>query len=127
MLSVSELILSSYQLATQQQFAITQAWVQGSHRLGGALSKSGLHTSIQRVGRLDAVLRCMEEELISEVLSDEIRPWVAEPLGSLSEIWIGQVYEIIRLSKDRKLIADSSFLKALAHDFRLLRITMEKH
>lgn len=127
MSSVSELILSSYQLAAQQQASITQAWIQGSHRLGGALSNSGLHIAIQRVGRLDAVLRCMEEELVGEGLSDAIRPWIAEPLGALSEIWVGQVYEIIRLSKERKLVPDSSFLTTLAHDFRLLRITIEKH
>lgn len=127
MLSVSELILSAYQLAAIQQGTVTQAWITGSHRLGGALSGSLLQVSIQRTGRLDSVLRCMEDESISAALSDDIRPWVAEPLASLSETWVGQVYEIIRLTKERKLIADSPLLEALAHDFRLLRVPMEKH
>lgn len=127
MLSVSELILSGYQLAATQQRAVTEAWTTGSIRLGGALPGSLLLVSIQRTGRLDAVLRCMEDEFISAVLSDDIRPWIAEPLSSLSETWIGQVYEIIRLTKERKLIADSDVLEALAHDFRLLRVPMEKH
>ncbi|WP_175656543.1 hypothetical protein [Burkholderia ambifaria] len=60
-------------------------------------------------------------------MREEVRPWVADPLASLSEIWIGQVYEIVRLTLERKLIADSDFCQALAHDFRLLRISMEKH
>lgn len=127
MLSVSELILSGYQLAAKQQEAVTQSWVTGSHRLGGALPGSLLSVSIQRTGRLDAVLRCMEDEYTSVALREEIRPWVAEPLASLSEMWIGQVYEIVRLARERKLIADSDFFEALAHDFRLLRVPMEKH
>lgn len=127
MLSVSELILSGYQLASKQQEAVTQSWVTGSHRLGSALPGSLLIVSIQRAGRLDTVLRCMEDEYTSVALREEIRPWVAESLASLSEMWIGQVYEIVRLTRERKLIADSDFLEALAHDFRLLRIPMEKH
>lgn len=127
MLSVSELVLSSYQLALKQQEAVTHAWVTGSHRLGGTLPGSFLSVSIQRAGRLDAVLRCMEDEFASADLCEEVRQWATEPLESLSEIWIGQVYEIVRLAMERKLIADSDLFKALAHDFRLLRISIEKH
>ncbi len=127
MLSVSELILSGYQLALNQQEAVTQSWVMGSHKLGSKLPGSLLCVSVQRAGRLDAVLRCMEDEHTSAALREEIRPWIAEPLTSLSEMWIGQVYEILRLTLERKLIADSDFFEALAHDFRLLRIPMEKH
>lgn len=127
MLSVSELVLSGYQLALKQQEAVNQAWVTGSHRLGHRLPGSLLSVSIQRAGRLDAVLRCMEDEFASAALHEEIRLWATESLVSLSEIWIGQVYEIARLALERKLIADSDLFKALAHDFRLLRISMEKH
>lgn len=125
--SVSELVLSGYQLALKQQETVNQAWVTGSHRLGGALPGSLLSVSIQRAGRLDAVLRCMEDEFASAALREETRQWATEPLASLSEIWIGQVYEIARLALERKLIADSDLFKELAHDFRLLRISMEKH
>lgn len=69
----------------------------------------------------------MEDEYTSVALREEIRPWVAEPLASLSEMWIGQVYEIVRLARERKLIAENDFFEALAHDFRLLRVPMEKH
>ncbi|TKR53273.1 hypothetical protein D7I39_21750 [Allopusillimonas ginsengisoli] len=126
-MSVAELFLSGYQLAIKQQEAVTQSWVTGSHRLGGTLPSSLLNVSIQRAGRLDAVLRCMEDEYTSVAMREEIRPWVAEPLSALSEMWIGQVYEIVRLTLERKLIADSDFFEALAYDFRLLRIPMEKH
>ncbi len=127
MLSISELIISGYQLALTQQEAVTQAWVTGSHRLGGALPGSLLSVSIQRTGRLDAVLRCMEDEYTSVASREEIRPWVDESLASLSEIWIGQVYEIFRLTQERELTATNDFFKALAHDFRLLRIPLEKY
>lgn len=124
---VSEHILSGFQLAAKQQASVTQSWITASHRLGGALPGSLLMMSIQRAGRLDTVLRSMEDEFINVAMPEEIRSWLAEPLASLSETWIGQVYEIVRLAKERKLIADSDFFETLAHDFRLLRIPMEKH
>jgi hypothetical protein len=127
MSSVSEQIVSSYQLASMQQEAVTQAWISGSSRLGSALPGSLLILSIQRAGRLDAVLRCIEDEYMSGALQETTLMWVGDPLASLSEIWIGQVYEIVRLTRERKLIANSDFLEALAHDFRLLRVPMEKY
>lgn len=127
MLSVTELIFRCYQLAEQQQETVSRSWVSGAIKLGGALPDSLLTVSLQRTGRLDAVLRCMEDEYLSGTLSEEVQPRVAEPLASLSETWVGQVYEIIRLTQERKLIGYGDVLKALAHDFRLLRIPMEKH
>jgi hypothetical protein len=47
--------------------------------------------------------------------------------GMLSELWIGSVYETVRLLKVRKLVPDGSEFLALAHDLKLLRIPMEKH
>lgn len=127
MLSVSELILSGYRLAEMKQEAVARSWITGSHRLGGALPGSPLVSSLQRVGRLDAVLRCMEDEFANGTLGEDVRPWVAEPLVSLSETWVGQVYEIVRLTRERKLIADCDLLEVLAHDLRLLRVPMEKY
>ena len=122
MTSVTELILSSYQLAAIQQGTVTGAWITGSHILGGALPGSLLSLSIQRAGRLDTVLRCMEDEFTSVALVEGIFLGRTELLVSLSEAWVGQVYEIVRLSKERELIASSDFFQALEGDFRLLRI-----
>ena len=42
-------------------------------------------------------------------------------------MWVGSLYETLRLLEDRKLVADSEELRALAHGLRLLRIPLEKH
>jgi hypothetical protein len=125
--SVSELIVSSYHLAVMQHKAIFESWISGSTRLGSALPRSLLLLSIQRAGRLDVVLRCMEDDFASGTLQEQTSLFGTDHLALFSELWIGQVYEIVRLTRERKLIADSNFLKALAHDFRLLRIPMEKY
>lgn len=127
MTSVSELIVSSYHLASMQHEAVINAWISGSTRLGSALPNSLLILSIQRAGRLDIVLRCMEDEITSGTLQESTSLFVTDHLASFSEIWIGQVYEIVRLTSERKLITDSDFLEALAHDLRLLRVPMEKY
>jgi hypothetical protein len=44
-----------------------------------------------------------------------------------SESWVSQIYEIVRLLKDRKLVTDSKEFDTLAHNLRLLRIPMDKH
>ncbi|MCP3713004.1 hypothetical protein M3I54_39985 [Paraburkholderia sp. CNPSo 3274] len=69
----------------------------------------------------------MEDEYASGAAAADVLQWAAEPLASLSEAWVGQVYEVLRLTSERKLLAESESLVQLAHDFRLLRIPMEKH
>jgi hypothetical protein len=125
-LSVSNHVVSSYQLASLLQEKVINAWITGSLKLGGELPESLLNLSIQRAGRLDAVLRCMEDEWASDSLEDSIRIFGTDYLASLSELWVGQVYEILRLTLERKLIVNNTFFEALANDFRLLRIPMEK-
>lgn len=73
------------------------------------------------------MLRCMEDEYVSGELHDDLRPWVAEPLAFLSEAWIGLVYEIVRLAHERRLVNENDFFEGLAHELRLLRVTMEKY
>ena len=125
--SVSELVVSSYQLASMRQQAVIESWIAGSLKLGGKLPNSLLVVSIQQVGSLDALLRSMEDELTSDVIQSEIRPWVLNPLTSLSEIWVGQIYEIVRLTQERNLVVDDNILSEIAHDLRVLRIPIEKH
>jgi hypothetical protein len=46
---------------------------------------------------------------------------------TFSELWIGHMYEIVRLLKDRKLMPNNDEFESLAHHLRLLRIPIEKH
>lgn len=108
-------------------------WIDVSLRVGGLLPKSRLLVSVQRVGDLDMLLRAIEDEWVSAPVKpgDAGRQSAADLLSChyqlmLSELWVSSAYEIFRLLKARKL-ADGNAFNALAHDFRLLRVPLEKH
>jgi hypothetical protein len=70
-------------------------------------------------------------------MEDELAPKLGNPSGLdfqyqyqrlFSEIWVGGVYEILRLLiNDRKLVSDCGEHRALFRDFELIRITIDKH
>jgi hypothetical protein len=126
-MSVTRLILGAFNLAKARYPEVYKSWIAISGRLGGLLPDSLLIASVQRAGDLDMVVRAMEDERQSaahEFNDDEC--FAADYQKALSELWIGQVYEILRLLKARKLASGDAFHR-LAHDFRLLRIPLEKH
>lgn len=87
-----------------------------------------LMVSVQRDGELDLVLRCMEDEqalLALNATNDNQFGFHYQKM--LSELWVGSVYETLRLLVERKLAPSSDEFKRLAHEFRLLRIPLEKH
>jgi hypothetical protein len=45
----------------------------------------------------------------------------------LSEVWVGSVYETLRLIVERNRGAATDEVHALAEDFKLLRVPFEKH
>ena len=62
-------------------------------------------SSVQQAGQLDLVLRCMEEEYTPR--AEEIEDIVSFSFHKmLAEIWVGSVYEILRLLKQRKLATE---------------------
>src|SRR6266545_4559907 len=97
-----------------------------SYRIGGQLPASLLVSSVQRAGELDLLLRCMEDEL--SVVIDSPKPDLSFHYQALlSELWVGHVYEIFRLLKDRKRAPDNQDFDNLAYHPRLLRIPLDKH
>ena len=125
------LISSAFALASSQKREVKEAWLSISHGVGSLLPNSLLVRSIQEVGDLDVLLRCMEEER---------KPCVSQPQdfgidvhfafhyqSVLSRIWICGLYEIFRLLKFRQLITEQPEFDALESDLKLLRITMDKH
>src|SRR5262249_6349707 len=104
-----------------------KAWIRVSVRLGGMFPNSRLMGSIQQDGNVDVLLRSMEDECAAS------RPDVQQGLFEfhyqhmLSEFWVGRFYEHLRLLIDRKLLPKTDEIGALAEDFRLLRVTIEKH
>ena len=126
--TVTELVLAAFRLASQRHRTVRQAWVGISHRVGGeALPKSELVVSIQRMGELDVLLRCMEEEAKADMARRQDLDGGLDCQLMLSEMWICNAYEIFRLLQSRKLADQNGMFTSLADDLKLLRITIAKH
>ena len=115
-------------LAGSRYPELHKTWINISARVGGLLPNSLLFPSVQRSGDLDMVLRCMEDDFTppqegageADLLSGHYQMM-------LSQVWVGDVYEIFRLLIERKLAPESDAFTTLAHHLRLLRIPLEKH
>jgi hypothetical protein len=85
-------------------------------------------SAVQQAGNLDLVLRCMEDERANPGRDvEQAGPFEADHQAMLSELWVGSLYESLRLLVARGLISDSDEVRSLAEDFRLLRVPLEKH
>src|SRR3954470_4158333 len=103
-MTVSDLITASFRQASERQRALHQAWIRISYRVGGLLPKSLLLYSVQQYGELDLVLRCMEDELAPKLGKPPGLDFHYQYQRLLSEVWVGAIYEILRLLiNDRKL------------------------
>jgi hypothetical protein len=120
--SVSIFIGAAFDQSRSRYPELDRSWVYVSHHIGGLLSSSLLFSSIYKAGRLDLVLRCMEDENVSSNHLDAFEHYI-----SLAETWVGAVYEILRVLKERKLVEQSEVFLQLAEDTRLLRVALEKH
>lgn len=131
MITVKELISTSFQLAFTHHRELRESWINISHRIGGLLPDSELVVSIQHIGDLDIVLRCMEEETKVDIsrrqdLAGDV-DFSFHYQVMLSEVWICNAYEVFRLLKPRQLVNQNDVLKALVDDLTLLRVPIEKH
>ena len=127
-MDVTKLISTAFHVARSKYGTLNRSWVAVSHRIGGRLPHSLLSMSVQRDGELDLVLRCMEDEhasLAQNGNNDDLFGFHYQKM--LSDLWVGSVYETLRLLNERKLAPSSDEFKRLAHEFRLLRVPLEKH
>lgn len=128
-----QLIVTTFRSASSKYRELHRAWISVSFRVGGLLPNSLLNSSVQQIGHLDMVLRCLEDETAPTVHDDtapDTTEFEAHALSyqmDLSALWIGALYEVCRLLKDRKLVTDNQKLNELYHDLTLLRIPLEKH
>ncbi len=131
MLTVKQLISGAFGLAFTHHQKLRETWVRISHRIGGLLPNSELVVSIQRIGDLDILLRCMEEETkVDRSRQQESADSIDLSFHyqvMLSEVWICNSYEIFRLLKPRQLVNQNDGLKALVDDLTLLRVPIDKH
>jgi hypothetical protein len=137
---VSTLIPQAFSVAKAKYPAEHQAWITLSHRLAGRSFVPLASMDMQRLGDLDLLLRCMEDELVAKV-AGEIP--AGDMLGfhyqkMFSEMWIGGWYEIMRAIRQRAEeasdrgdqtsgLATSDEFNSLLKDFERLRIPLEKY
>jgi len=125
--NVSSLIARAFAMASAKNPGLSAVWIRISFRLGGMLPNSMLVASIQQDGNLDALLRAMEDERRAATSNQEDHLLEFNYQVMLSELWVGRFYEHLRLLVERGLLPDTEEVKALAEDFRLLRVPIEKH
>lgn len=105
---------------------LNEEWIKASINIGGALPRSLIMVSVQRLGEVDLVCRSVERELLTQPSQEGVMDFRPNYLQVLSEWWIGSAYAICFALKDRKLRTDDTFLR-LADDLRLVRVQLEKY
>jgi hypothetical protein len=126
-MQVSQLLLSAFNIARLEQVELNKTWIKASLNIGFRFRNSLISSSVQKAGELDLLLRCLENEFKSSTTNqDDAQMFVFNILITFSELWIGSIYEIVRLIQDRKVVSSES-LSTLYNDLTLLRVPLMKH
>lgn len=104
---------------------LNEKWVAVSWKVGGSLPTSLLSNNIQRLGRLDLLIRSLEDEVNAGLDENDI--FTFDHLAMLSEVWVGGEYEIFRLLRQRKRSGTNALFPQILKFLELLRMPMEKH
>jgi hypothetical protein len=124
-MSAAAFLNQAFSEAAKKHHVIHEKWIGISIRVGGRLPASLLMANIQRYGRLDLLLREIEGQAHASLSQDDM--FTAEYLSMFSEMWVGGIYEIFRLLRQRKLADDSDLFVQILKSLELLRIPLEKH
>lgn len=123
----SQLIVWAFHKSVILNHHVRDRWMNSSFHIGALMPDSLLTSSVQRLGELDVLLRTLESEAASrgQVESGSF-DFAFQYQHSLSELWVGSVYEVVRLILSRHLVDETKW-SAISHRLRLLRVPMEKH
>lgn len=128
---VGPLIVEAFHEALRRAPELHQTWITLSLNLGSKLPDSLLMLSIQQCGQLDLVIRSMEREQVAIQSTpdapSENQHFALSYLMLLSGVWLGLIYEVVRLLNERRLVAETADFQLLAHHLRLIRVPLEKH
>lgn len=126
-LTVGQLLASAFEAARVRKALLHETWIKISSEIGRRLPNSLVMMSVQRAGELDLALRCMESDFNAlERNIDNFHLLTFNTQTTLSELWVGSIYEIVRLIQDRKVMP-SDDLAALYSQLTLLRVPLMKH
>jgi hypothetical protein len=136
---VSPYVASAFQIARATHNAKHASWTNLSARLAGRFSLPIATISLQRLGDLDLLLRCMEDEFQTNKTIE-----AADRFGldytvhyqvMLSESWVVNYYEILRAFRQRDDEANlgvdgvsaMAAFKSIFADVELLRMPLAKY
>ena len=122
-MSVTHSLMAAFAEARTQYPQIEKVWLGASYSWGCRMPNSLLMMSVHDAGRLDVVIRSMEDEFD---VDDPNQHEALRLLTVLSSQWISTGYEVLRVLRERNLFP-SAELPGLEHDFRLVRVTLQKH
>lgn len=132
---VGQLITTAFSEARFRYAELDINWVKLSHIIGGKLPASTVSVSVQQIGSLDILLRCMEDELvqINKIKGSESDGMHWHYQVMISKMWVASAYEIIRLFNER-FIKENNTAEIFGANFEkvykqltLLRVPLEKH
>ena len=129
-MTVNEHLARAFNEARNHNPELMRVWIAISHRVGSKLPQSLLPMSIQRAGNIDLVLRSLEDEFATTVTTPEgpeANILHAHHLNMLAVYWVGDVYEVFRLLRDRDLGDGNAAFNSLFRELELLRVGLEKH
>lgn len=98
-------------------------------KVGVLLPASAIGVSVQEVGRIDIVLRAMEDERrqvgIGNIMPGD--PMAFGTQATFSRLWVALAYEIVRLLRERMLLPQSEAAVALMDGLEGVRVPLMKH
>jgi hypothetical protein len=121
--SVTHSLMAAFAEARTQYPQIEKVWLGASYSWGCRMPNSLLMMSVNDAGRLDVVIRSMEDEFD---VDDPNQHEALRLLTMLSSQWISTGYEVLRVLRERNLFP-SAELPGLEHDFGLVCVTLQWH
>ena len=128
-MKTTDLLLAAYGMAMANNQELHKKWISISFKLGPFAGT--VHTiSLQRIGRLDMMLRLLENERLEmmTVKPSNEPEWSLDLQFALSENWLLSAYEVARAAKKplKASREDASRLLALEHRLALVRMPLAK-
>jgi hypothetical protein len=126
-MNISEQLKTAFSNAGARYPELNRAWIEISFRVGSRLPHSLLSAAIQRDGSVDLGLRCMEDEQLQRMATDQSGSFAFHYQKMISDYWIGGVYETFRLLRERNPGDVSPAFAGILADLELIRMPLEKH
>jgi len=128
-MSVLKLLSMAQAIADRSNGDLLKEWIGLSHRLAKITGVAHV-VAVQRIGRLDLLLRQIETEVLADIQKpEEDRAFfAADVLAAHSEAWVLRAYEIVRAA-DQQLDdrgEENASIAALKHRLGLVRIPIAK-